>query len=154
MSEKDVEHTLSSGEKAEETGNPRAMANSTTEPEAESDRETAHEKSDEPGSTLDEKVKGAVPDDRDSDADIDHDEVEAAVPGHELDLELGRVSVFTSSSHRHISVPHAMAAPPFIFVLLFLFFWGCHFIFFCCHDILPLLHAGRNWLTTSYRHTA
>jgi len=27
------------------------------------------------------------------DADIDHDEIEAVVPGHEFDVELGRVSL-------------------------------------------------------------
>lgn len=29
--------------------------------------------------------------DGDADADIDHDEIEATVPGHEFDVELGRV---------------------------------------------------------------
>ena len=78
-----------------EARNSRRMTNSTTE--ADSDGHSSHrlshyEKDEAAGpeghARSDDEIERPL---EDVDADIDHDEVEATVPGHDLDVELGRV---------------------------------------------------------------
>ena len=96
-----------------ETGNTRRMTNSTTEADSDgvsSHRLSRYEKEEavdaERHPRSDDEIEHPV----DDDADIDHDEVEATVPGHDLDVELGRVCLrppLLSTSPSSESIPAA-----------------------------------------------
>ncbi len=107
-----------------EARTPRRMTNSTTEADSDglsSHRVSKYEKDEGAGPEghprSDDEIERPLDDD---DADIDHDEAEATVPGHDLDVELGRVCLRPPLHPLHppSTSPSSGSIPAVGFVLL------------------------------------